>query len=169
MMDNFNKACGIIILLLIALSTLFTIRASAEEYTPPAEDTAQAETVEETPDETHEVIQVQGVQTYDPQLYERLDKMQESIDALTAALTPSEASEQTAEGVPAQDPAPDYTAQLSGISSQLEILSQQATAETAEPAAFEKPFEDYSVTEVLLLVLAAVLVGSIVIGFIRRL
>ena len=49
---------------------------------------------------------------------------------------------------------PDYTAQLSGISSQLEILSQQATAETAEPSAFEKPFEDYSTSEGLSLVLA---------------
>ena len=42
-----------------------------------------------------------------------------------------------------------------------------ATAETARPAAFEKAFSDYSVSEVLLLVLAAVVVGAIVIGLIR--
>lgn len=145
--DNFNKFCLAVIALLLLLSLFFTIRASAEEYDQPAEQTET--TTDETTDETHEVIQVQGVQTYDPQLYDRLDKMQESIDALTAALAPSDASEESAEELPAQDPAPDYTAQLSGISSQLEILSQQATAETAEPAAFEKPFEEYSTIEAI--------------------
>lgn len=145
--DNFNKFCLAVIALLLLLSLFFTIRASAEEYDQPAEQTET--TTDETTDETHEVIQVQGVQTYDPQLYDRLDKMQESIDALTAALVPSDALEESAEELPAQDPAPDYTAQLSGISSQLEILSQQATAETAEPAAFEKPFEEYSTIEAI--------------------
>lgn len=170
MKDNFDKICGIIILLLIALSTLFTIRASAEEYTVPetavevSEDSAQADLPE-----TGETIQVTGVQTYDPQLYERLDKMQESIDALTAALTPSEDAQSANDELPAQSAAPDYTAQLSAISEQLVDLRTVATAETAEPAAFDKPFEDYSVTEVLLLVLAAVAVGAIVIGFVRRL
>ena len=170
MKDNFDKICGIIILMLIALSTLFTIRASAEEYTVPdtatevSEDSAQADLPE-----TGETIQVSGVQTYDPQLYERLDKMQESIDALTAALTPSEDAQSASEELPAQSAAPDYTAQLSAISEQLVDLRTVATAETAEPAAFDKPFEDYSVTEVLLLVLAAVAVGAIVIGFVRRL
>lgn len=150
--DNFNKLCLAIISVLLLLSLFFTIRASAEEYDQPAEQTET--TTEENTDETHEVIQVQGVQTYDPQLYDRLDKMQESIDALTAALALSDASEESAEELPTQDPAPDYTAQLSGISSQLEILSQQATAETAEPSAFEKPFDDYSTSEVLTLATA---------------
>lgn len=145
--DNFNKFCLAVIALLLLLSLFFTIRASAEEYDQPTEQTET--TTDETTDETHEVIQVQGVQTYDPQLYERLDKMQESIDALTAALAPSDTSEESAEELSTQDPAPDYTAQLSGISSQLEILSQQATAETAEPAAFEKPFKEYSTIEAI--------------------
>lgn len=145
--DKFNKLCLAIIAVLLLLSLFFTIRASAEEYDQPAEQTET--TTDETTDETHEVIQVQGVQTYDPQLYDRLDKMQESIDALTAAVAPSDASEESAEELPTQDPAPDYTAQLSGISSQLEILSQQATAETAEPSAFEKPFEEYSAIEAI--------------------
>ena len=163
--DNFNKFCLAVIALLLLLSLFFTIRASAEEYDQPAEqtETTTEDTTNDTADETHEVIQVQGVQTYDPQLYDRLDKMQESIDALTAALTPSAASEESAEELPAQDPTPDYTAQLSGISSQLEILSQQATAETAEPSAFEKPFEDYSTSEGLSLVLA---VAFILVSFV---
>lgn len=145
--DNFNKFCLAVIALLLLLSLFFTIRASAEEYEQPSEQTET--TTEDTADETHEVVQVSGVQVNDPTLYEKLDKMQESIDALTAALAPSDASEESAEELPAQDPAPDYTAQLSGISSQLEILSQQATAETAEPTAFEKPFKEYSTIEAI--------------------
>lgn len=145
--DNFNKLCLAIIAVLLLLSLFFTIRASAEEYEQPSEQTET--TTEDTADETHEVVQVSGVQVNDPTLYEKLDKMQESIDALTAALAPSDASEESAEELPAQDPAPDYTAQLSGISSQLEILSQQATAETAESAAFEKPFKEYSTIEAI--------------------
>lgn len=159
--DNFNKLCLAIIAVLLLLSLFFTIKASAEEYDQP---TVQTETTtDETTDETHEVVQVSGVQVNDPTLYEKLDKMQESIDALTAALAPSDASEESAEELPTQDPAPDYTAQLSGISSQLEILSQQATAETAEPSAFEEPFEDYSTSEGLSLVLA---VSFILVSFV---
>lgn len=154
--DNFNKFCLAVISLLLLLSLFFTIRASAEGYEQPTEqtETTTEDTTNDTADETHEVIQVQGVQTYDPQLYERLDKMQESIDALTAAVAPSDDSNGVDDEVPAQDPAPDYTAQISGISNQLEILTQQATAETAEPSAFEKPFKDYSTSEALTLATA---------------
>ena len=42
-----------------------------------------------------------------------------------------------------------------------------ATAETAQPAAFEKPFADYNVEEVLLLALIAVVLGAIVLGLVR--
>ena len=164
--DNFNKFCLAVIALLVLLSLFFTIRASAEDYTDPAaavessEGSAQADsdTAEERP-----VTQVQGVQTYDPTLYDKLDKLQESIDALTAAVAPSDGSKGAGDEVPAQDPAPDYTAQISGISSQLEILTHQATAETAEPSAFEKPFEDYSSSEGLSLVLA---VAFILVSFV---
>lgn len=149
--DNFNKFRLAVIALLLLLSLFFTVRASAEEYDQPAEqtETTTEDTTNDTADETHEVIQVQGVQTYDPTLYEKLDALQQSVDALTAALAPSDASEELAEELPAQDPTPDYTAQLSGISSQLEIISQQATAETAEPDVFEKPFEEYSTIEAI--------------------
>ena len=151
--DNFNKFCLAVIALLVLLSLLFTIRASAEEYTAPEDAAGSSQDVPAA--EEHPVTQVQGVQTYDPTLYDKLDKLQESVDALTAAVTPSDGSNGVDDEVSAQDPAPDYTAQISGISNQLEILTQQATAETAEPSAFEKPFEDYTTTEVLTLLLAA--------------
>lgn len=149
--DNFNKFCLAIIALLLLLSLIFSIRASAEEYEPPAD---QPETTTESTEEMHEVTQVTGVQVNDPTLYEKLDKMQESIDALTAALAPSADAETADTEVPAESPAPDYSAQLDGISAQLVQLNTAATAETAEPSAFEKPFEDYSTTEVLTLLLA---------------
>lgn len=146
--DNFNKFCLAVIALLVLLSLFFSIRASAEEYTAPE---VAAESSQDVPAaEEHPVTQVQGVQTYDPTLYDKLDKLQESVDALTAALAPSADAE-----VPAESPAPDYSAQLDGISAQLVQLNTTATAETAEPSAFEKPFEDYSTTEVLILLLAA--------------
>ena len=151
--DNFNKFCLAVIALLVLLSLLFTIRASAEEYTAPEDAAGSSQDVPAA--EEHPVTQVQGVQTYDPTLYDKLDKLQESVDALTAAVAPSDGSNGADDEVPAQDPAPDYTTQISGISNQLEILTQQATAETAEPSAFEKPCEDYSTTEVLILLLAA--------------
>lgn len=164
-MDNFSKTCGAIILLLVLLSAAFGLQAHAEEYDQPA---VQTEETTEAPAETGEVIQVQGVQTYDPQLYDRLDKMQESIDALIEALPPSEDAQSATEEVPAQNSAPDYSTQLSTISGQLVDLRMIATAETAEPA-FSKSFQDYSVTEILLLVLVAVAVGAVFIGFVRRL
>ena len=101
MSDNFNKFCGVLILLLLGLSTLFTLRASAEEYTPPAEDSTQTVTDSE---ETHEVVQVQGVQTYDPTLYEKLDTLQESLNTLIDIMTPVETGTEDAQsGELAQD------------------------------------------------------------------
>lgn len=142
--DNFNKFCLAVIVL---LSLLFTIRASAEEYTAPEDAAGSSQDVPAA--EEHPVTQVQGVQTYDPTLYDKLDKLQESVDALTAAVAPSDDSNGVDDEVPAQDPTPDYTTQISGISNQLEILTQQATAETAGPSAFEKPFEEYSTIEAI--------------------
>ncbi len=144
--DNFNKFCLAIIALLLLLSLFFSIRASAEEYEPPAD---QPETTTESAEETHEVTQVTGVQVNDPTLYEKLDKMQESIDALTATLAPFADAETADTEVPAESPAPDYSAQLDGISAQLVQLNAAATAETAEPPAFEKPFEEYSTIEAI--------------------
>ena len=164
-MDNFNTVCGIILAMLVLLSVCFTIKANAEEYVPAesADNSAQAD--QSADGEVHEVTQVTGVQVNDPTLYEKLDKLQDSVDALAAALALSVGVESGAE----ENPAPDYTAQLSDISAQLVQLNSTATAETAEPDAFSKPFEDYSVTEVLLLVLATIAVGAIIINFVYRL
>ncbi len=63
MNDDFSKVCGAIILLLLLLSATFALDAHAEDYTTPAD---AAETTEAPTEETHEVIQVQGVQTNDP-------------------------------------------------------------------------------------------------------
>ena len=150
-MDNFNKVCGAVILLLVLLSAVFTLNTHAEEYTPPAEESAQ--------EEPHETVQVQGVQTYDP--------LQESLKTLIDLMTPAETGTEDAQS---GELVQDYTAQLETISGQLVDLrtaAEMATAETAQPAAFEKPFADYSVEEVLLLVLAAVVVGAIVVGLVR--
>ena len=53
-----------------------------------------------------------------------------------------------------QTPAPDYPAQLSGISAQLSDMAKQATAETAAEDAdpFQQPFADYSTGETLALI-----------------
>ena len=96
-MDNFNKVCGIILAMLVLLSVCFAIKANAEEYVPAesADNSAQAD--QSADGEVHEVTQVTGVQVNDPTLYEKLDKLQDSVDALAAALAPSVDAESGAE------------------------------------------------------------------------
>lgn len=141
-MDNFSKTCAAIILLLSLAAGAVALDARAEDYTP--EETAQEEQ-EQAPN-----IDTSGyVQVADPALYAKLDTLQESIDRLADALTPADA-ETDVEAPTEEQPAPDYTAQLSGISAQLADMAQQATAETAEDAdPFQKPFEDYTTGETL--------------------
>lgn len=82
-------------------------------------------------------------------------------------MTPAETGTEDAQS---GELAQDYTAQLETISGQLVDLrtaAEMATAETAQPAAFEKPFADYNVEEVLLLALIAVVLGAIVLGLVR--
>lgn len=152
-MDSFSKTCAAIILLLSLAAGAVALDAKAEDYTP--EETAQEEQ-EQAPN-----IDTSGyVQVADPALYAKLDTLQESIDRLADALTPADAAETDAEASTEEQPAPDYTAQLSGISAQLADMAQQATAETAEDAdPFQKPFEEYTTGETistLLFVLAFV-------------
>lgn len=117
----------------------------AEDYTP--EETAQEEQ-EQAPS-----IDTSGyVQVADPALYAKLDTLQESVDKLVEVLTPADDAETDTEALTEEQPAPDYTAQLSTISTQLADMAQQATAETAEPPAFEKNFSDYTTEETLGLV-----------------
>lgn len=140
-MDNFSKTCAAIILLLSLAAGAVALDAKAEDYTP---DETQQE--EQAPS-----IDTSGyVQVADPALYAKLDTLQESIDRLADALTPADAAETDAEAPTEEQPAPDYTAQLSGISAQLADMAQQATAETAEDAdPFQKPFEEYTTGETL--------------------
>ena len=151
-MDNFSKTCAAIILLLSLAAGAVALDARAEDYTP---DEAAQEEQEQAPSiDTSSYVQVA-----DPALYAKLDTLQESIDRLADALTPADA-ETDAEAPTEEQPAPDYTAQLSGISAQLADIAQQATAETAEDAdPFQKPFEEYTTGETistLLFVLAFV-------------
>ena len=141
-MDNFSKTCAAIILLLSLAAGAVALDAKAEDYTP---DEAAQEEQEQAPSiDTSSYVQVA-----DPALYAKLDTLQESIDRLADALTPADA-ETDAEAPTEEQPAPDYTAQLSGISAQLADMAQQATAETAEDAdPFQKPFEEYTTGETL--------------------
>ena len=150
-MDNFSKTCAAIILLLSLAAGAVALDARAEDYTP--DETQQEEQAPSIDTSSY-------VQVADPALYAKLDTLQESIDRLADALTPADAAETDAEAPTEEQPAPDYTAQLSGISAQLADMAQQATAETAEDAdPFQKPFEEYTTGETistLLFVLAFV-------------
>ena len=136
----------------IATITLLTMgfgivhQVRAEEYEEP---TQQEEQQEQAPS----VDTSNYVQVADPALYAKLDNLQESVDKLVDALAPAETDETTGEEQPKETPAPDYSAQLATISDQLSDIAQQSTAETAEPAAFDKPFADYATSEVLSLLL----------------
>ena len=145
-MDNFSKTCAAIILLLSLAAGAVALDARAEDYTP--DETAQEEQ-EQAPS-----IDTSGyVQVADPALYAKLDTLQESIDRLADAMTPADDAETDSEASAEEQPAPDYTAQLSGISAQLADMAQQATAETAQDDdPFQKPFEDYTTGETLALI-----------------
>lgn len=118
-MDNFSKTCAAIILLLSLAAGAVALDVKAEDYTP---DEAAQEEQEQAPS-----IDTSGyVQVADPALYAKLDILQESIDRLADALTPADA-ETDVEAPTEEQPAPDYTAQLSGISAQLADMAQQAT------------------------------------------
>ena len=150
MMDNFSKVCAAILLLLMLAAGAVALDAKAEDYTPE-EPAQQEEQQEQAPS-----IDTSGyVQVADPALYAKLDTMQETLDKLADALAP-DASAEDVNDAPAQEqaPAPDYTAQLSGISAQLADMAQQATAETAaeDVDPFQKPFADYSTGETLALI-----------------
>ena len=145
-MDNFSKTCAAIILLLSLAAGAVALDARAEDYTP--EETAQEEQEQAPSIDTSSYVQVA-----DSALYAKLDTLQESIDRLADALTSADTAETASEASTEEQPAPDYTAQLSGISAQLADMAQQATAETAEDAdPFQKPFEDYTTGETLALI-----------------
>lgn len=86
-------------LVALCLCMFCSFSAYADDAADPAQaDSAASSDEVVVPPEEGKVVQVQGVQTYDPQLYERMDKLQESIDALTEALIPAaEGAESSAE------------------------------------------------------------------------
>ncbi|WP_294759698.1 hypothetical protein [uncultured Gemmiger sp.] len=128
--DNFNKICLVAIAFLVLVSLCFTLKVNAEEFDAPA-DAAES---------------VPSVQVYDPDLYAKLDSLQESVNALSEVIAAD-----------TQNTAPDYTEQLSGISDQLQILAEQAEPETDTTSAFDKSFSEYSLVENLLLILSVIL------------
>ena len=128
--DNFNKMCLVVIAFLVLVSLCFTLKANAEELDAPA-DAAES---------------VPCVQVYDPDLYAKLDSLQESVNALSEVIAAD-----------TQNTAPDYTEQLSGISDQLQTLAEQVEPEADTTSAFDKPFSEYSLVENLLLILSVIL------------
>lgn len=143
-------------------------------YADDAADPAQADSAASSdevvvPPEEGKVVQVQGVQTYDPQLYERMDKLQESIDALTEALIPAaEGAESSAEDAGGQD----YTSQLSTISGQLVSLQEavvMSTPESAEePNIWDKPFNEYTPLEGYALLTFVIILAACGLSIFRR-
>ena len=86
--DTMNKLPYFLVALCLCMFCSFS--AYADDAADPAQDGSAASSGEVVvPPEEGKVVQVQGVQTYDPQLYERMDKLQESIDALTEAIVPA--------------------------------------------------------------------------------
>ena len=118
-------------------------------------------------EETHEVVQVQGVQTYDPTLYEKLDTLQESINTLIDIMTPAETgTEDEQSGELAQD----YTASWRRSPASLWTcgrLQKWLLPRQPSPQRLKSPLRIIVYPRWLLLVLAAVVVGAIVIGLVR--
>lgn len=101
----------------------------------------------------------------DPAVSAKLDNLQQTLDVIAAALAPQE--DEDAEPEPTPEPAPDYTAQLDKIESALAKIDENttpATPETPVPV-FDKPFDEYTTTEVLLLCIGIVLVFAFI-GFV---
>lgn len=101
--DTMNKLPYFLVALCLCMFCSFS--AYADDAADPAQaDSAASSDEVVVPPEEGKVVQVQGVQTYDPQLYERMDKLQESIDALTEALVPTaEGAESSAEDAGGQE------------------------------------------------------------------
>ena len=88
-------------------------------------------------------------------------------DALAQAI--QDAQPETTEAPAEEVPVVDYTAKLDALQTALNTIQQNtqpATPETAQ-SAFEKPFESYSVSEVILTILAIMFVFAIVIKIFR--
>lgn len=152
-MKSYNDLVfSVFLVLVVILSVPFSLGAFAEdvdgsEYTP-------------------EIVSSGSVEVYSPDVNARLDAMQETLDAIVAALAPQELTEeQSANSNP-------YSVQLETIENTLSKIQEQtapATPETAEPVlAFEKPFAEYSTSEVLLLVVTVLGFLAFVVYLVRN-
>lgn len=166
-----NKLPYFLITLCLLMFCSFPVFADdAVDAADPAQAGSAASSDEVViPPEEGEVIQVQGVQTYDPQLYERMDKLQESIDALTEALTPdADGAESSVDDAGGQD----YTSQLSTISGQLVSLQDavvMSTPESAEePNIWDKPFNEYTPLEGYALLTFVIILAACGLSIFRR-
>lgn len=127
-------------LFLVLLGTLVAFQTNA--FADEVEQTEPSAPVDST------------VQVHDAQL----ESIQATLDAILEQLTAEPSTDEQALD------SPDYTAQLSEIEntlSKVEQNTQPATPETAQ-SAFEKPFSEYSVVEVLVLLLV---VGVVAVAF----
>lgn len=132
-MYKYYVQIGALFLVLLGTLVAFQTNAFAEE----AEQTEPASAVD-------------AVQVYDAQL----ESIQATLDAILEQLTAEPSTDEQAPD------SPDYTAQLSEIEntlSKVEQNTQPATPETAQNA-FEKPFEEYTVQEVVSVVLFSVVI-----------
>jgi len=130
-----TNSLGAAVLLVLLIFGIFAMDAHAVSIPEPDKD----------PDSPSTTVTVTA-----PDLSAKLDILQESLNAIVDLLTPSEDE-------PEATPAPDYTEQLSQIETTLSSIEStviQSTVETAEPPVFEKPFDEYTTTETLLLILS---------------
>lgn len=152
-MKSYNDLVfSVFLVLVVILSFPFSLGAFAE-------DVDDSEYIPET-------VSSGSVEVYSPDVNARLDAMQETLDAIAAALAPQEVSEEQPVN---SDP---YSVQLETIENTLSKIQEQtapATPETAEPVlAFEKPFAEYSTSEVLLLVVTVLGFLAFVVYLVRN-
>lgn len=132
-MYKYYVQIGALFLVLLGTLVAFQTNAFAEEA-----------------EQTEPVPTLDAVQVHDAQL----ESIQATLDAILEQLTAEPSTDEQAPG------SPDYTAQLSEIEntlSKVEQNTQPATPETAQNA-FEKPFEEYNVQEVVSVVLFSVVI-----------
>lgn len=152
-MKSYNDLVfSVFLVFVVILSVPFSLGAYAE-------DVQDSEYIPET-------VSSGAVEVYSPDVNARLDAMQETLDAIAAALAPQEVSEEQPVN---SDP---YSVQLETIENTLSKIQEQtapATPETAEPVlAFEKPFAEYSTSEVLLLVVTVLGFLAFVVYLVRN-
>lgn len=152
-MKSYNDLVfSVFLVLVVILSVPFSLGAFAE-------DVDDSEYIPET-------VSSGSVEVYSPDVNARLDAMQETLDSIAAALAPQEITEE-------QPLTPDsYSVQLETIENTLSKIQEQtapATPETADSVlAFDKPFTEYSISEVLLLVVTVLGFLAFVVYLVRN-